>query len=70
MSERLPMMVRIGIGTRRTSVGVARIWSPFARSGLLARSMVVMRNRPFRWVSQMLLRFAMAARDLGVSSVT
>ncbi len=37
VSERLPMMVRTGLGSLRTTVGVARIWSPLASQGCFSK---------------------------------
>src|SRR5205085_2358293 len=36
--ERSPMIFLIGLGSRRTRVGMARIWSPWASCGVTSRS--------------------------------
>src|SRR6185436_20434532 len=38
--ERSPMIFLIGSGSRRTSVGTARIWSPRASCGFCRRSII------------------------------
>jgi hypothetical protein len=64
------MIVRTGFGSIRTTVGVARIWSPFGQVGLLHqvdhRDAIAALEVDFA----NLFRFASAATDLGVWSIT
>src|ERR1700730_1516953 len=60
----------MGWGRFRTSVGIARIWSPCASCGLSIRSITCKRYRPGKCSLQIFLRFAKAVRDFGVWPAT
>src|SRR5579864_1929658 len=66
VSDRSPMILRMGWGRLRTSVGMARIWSPCASCGVFTRSITWSSKRPSRCSLQIFLKFASAVSDLGV----
>src|SRR5258708_3144814 len=64
------MILRIGSGSFRTSVGIARIWSFCASCGVFTRSITCSSYCPSRCSAQIFFRFANAASDLGVCPAT
>ena len=62
--ERSPMIFFTGSGSLRTSVGIARIWSPSASWGFFIRSTTSISYRPARCSSQIFFRLARAAMRL------
>src|SRR5258708_38587221 len=64
------MILRIGSGSFRTSVGIARIWSFCASCGVFTRSITCNSYCPSRCSAQIFFRFASAASDLGVCPAT
>ena len=70
LSERSPMILRMGAGRRRTSVGMARIWSVRASFGFWTRSITSIRYLPARCSSQNFLRLDRADTDFGVWPAT
>ena len=60
------MILRMGLGSFRTRVGMAKISSRRASSGFSSRSTTSIWYRPLRCSAQILLRFVSAALDFDV----
>src|SRR5262249_40368849 len=70
VSDRSPMMRRIGSGSSRIRVGMATIWWRCASAGSFIRSMMSTVQRPGRYRSHSLRILAIAAMDFGVWPAT
>src|SRR5690242_9709784 len=64
VSDKSPIILRTGTGSLRTSVGMARIWSPLESWGRSAKSITSIIYRPLRWISQIFFKFENAVSDL------
>ncbi len=70
VSDKSPMILRIGTGRLRTRVGIARIWWSLANAGFLTRSITSIRYPISKCSAQILFRFEIAASDFGVCPAT